>query len=68
MNDKKDEEYKPYSARRWTDIPQPIVTGHIEFTEEEKKENDRKTEMILKEYGVIGEDDIIRDGKVIKKK
>lgn len=69
MSDKsnnQDEEYKPYTARRWTDIPQPVVIGHREFTEEEKKENDKKTEKILKEYGIIGENDIIRDGKVIK--
>lgn len=29
--------YKPYTSRRWTDIPQPVVIGHREFTEEEKK-------------------------------
>lgn len=30
-------EKKPYSDRRWTDIPQCIVIGHEEITEEEKK-------------------------------
>lgn len=30
-------EKKPYSDRRWTDIPKCIVIGHEEITEEEKK-------------------------------
>lgn len=30
-------EKKPYSDRRWTDIPKCIVIGHSEVTEEEKK-------------------------------
>lgn len=30
-------EKKPYSDRRGTDIPQCIVIGHEEITEEEKK-------------------------------
>ena len=34
MNDKA----KPFSAKRWTDIPRFVVVGHSEFTEEEKKE------------------------------
>ena len=34
MNDKA----KPFSSKRWTDIPRFVVVGHSEFTEEEKKE------------------------------
>ncbi|MBS6613237.1 MAG: hypothetical protein KH285_00630 [Anaerotruncus sp.] len=30
-------EKKPYSDRRWTDIPKCTVIGHEEITEEEKK-------------------------------
>ena len=37
MNDKA----KPFSAKRWTDIPRFVVVGHSEFTEEEKKENSK---------------------------
>ena len=33
MNDKA----KPFSSKRWTDIPRFVVVGHSEFTEEEKK-------------------------------
>ena len=29
---------KPFSSKRWTDIPKFVVVGHSEFTEEEKKE------------------------------
>ena len=36
MNDKA----KPFSSKRWTDIPRFVVVGHSEFTEEEKKENE----------------------------
>ena len=33
---------KPYSSKRWTDIPIPESVGHVDFSEEEKRENDRK--------------------------
>ena len=45
---------KPFSSRRWKDIPIPFPTGDTtEFTEEEKKQNDKDFEKILKEYGKI---------------
>ena len=59
-------EEKPFSAKRWTDIPKPIVVGHSEFTEAEEKENERKTEEILRAYGVLKPNEHVRDGKVIK--
>lgn len=57
---------KLYTARRWTDIPQATVIGHKEFTEEEKKENDKKAEEIFRAYGLIKPDEYIRNGKVVK--
>lgn len=62
---------KPFSSGRWKDIPIPIPfpTGDItEFTEEEKKQNDKDFEKILKEYGVLNEEDRIENSKVIKGK
>lgn len=58
--------YKPYSARRWTDIPVPEIIGRTEFTPEEKEKNDRDMEKIMREYGVLGADEKIENGKVIK--
>lgn len=43
------ENKKPYSDRRWTDIPECEVTGHIEFTEEQKAEYHKKALKILEE-------------------
>lgn len=37
-------EKKPYSSKRWTDIPVPVAVGHTEFSEEEK--NGRNNEII----------------------
>lgn len=60
---------KPFSSRRWKDIPIPFPTGDTtEFTEEEKKQNDKDFEKILKEYGVLNEEDRIENSKVIKGK
>ena len=59
-------EEKPFSAKRWTDIPKPIVVGHSEFTEAEEKENERKLEEIMRAYGVLKPNEHVRDGKVIK--
>ena len=42
MNDKA----KPFSSKRWTDIPRFVVVGHSEFTEEEKKENERNSRRV----------------------
>ena len=60
---------KPFSSGRWKDIPIPFPTGDAtEFTEEEKKQNDKDFEKILKEYGVLNEEDRIENSKVIKGK
>lgn len=62
----KNDDYRPYSAKRWTDIPIPKVIGHTEYTPEEKEKNDRDMEGIMREYGVLGADEKIENGKVIK--
>lgn len=51
-------ERKPYTAKRWTDIPKPIVTGKAkQYSEEEQKQKDLEFEQILKEYGVLKSDE-----------
>ncbi len=59
-------EDKLFSAKRWTDIPKPIVVGHSESTSAEKKENEQKLEEIMRAYGVLKPNEHIQDGKVIK--
>lgn len=59
-------EKKPYLSKRWTDIPVPVAVGHTEFSEEEKNENDRRMEEIMKSYGVIAPNEHVKNGKVIK--
>lgn len=44
------EKKKPYSDRRWTDIPQCEVIGHVEFTEEEKAQFKKDLERVKKEF------------------
>lgn len=45
---------KPYSAKRWTDIPKPIVSEDTrEFTEDEKTKYDQDMEYMLRKYGVL---------------
>lgn len=59
----KEEEYIPYTAKRWTDIPKPRVVGHFEITEEEKKEYEKNMERLLKKYGVIKQDESLEELK-----
>lgn len=47
-------------------IPKPITIGHVEFTEEEKRENKRKTEALLKRMGVLKEDESLDDMEHVK--
>lgn len=43
-------------------IPKGIQTGEkIEFTEEEKKQHDEDFEKILKQYGILKENQSIKD-------
>lgn len=39
---KNNDKSKPYSHPRWNDKQLPVVIGHIEFSEEEKKKNREK--------------------------
>lgn len=65
MNEK---DYKPYTAKRWTEPIKPIPIGPIEeFTEEQKRKIDSDFTEILREYGVIHEGEIVKGEKVIKK-
>ena len=45
-------EKKLYSDARWNDTSRPIVTGHVEFTEEEKKEIEKKVKEFRKRRGL----------------
>ena len=40
---------KPYSDKRWTDIPKCEVIGHVELTEEQRAEYHKKALKILEE-------------------
>lgn len=42
-------------------IPKAVVIGHTEYTEEEKEKHDRDFEKILKEYGILKENESIKD-------
>ena len=50
-------EKKPYSDRRWTDIPKCIVIGHSEITEEEKKIADDFIKNRMKNFQPKSSDD-----------
>lgn len=47
-------------------IPKATVVGHVEFTPEEKERHKRDFERILKELGVLGQDDSIEDAEEVK--
>ena len=47
-------------------IPKAIVIGHVEFTKEEKIQHDKDFTKILREYGVIKDNESVKNGKVIK--
>ena len=51
--DGKRENKELFTADSWTEPPVFQVIGHTEFSEEEKKENDKRMNDILKKYGVI---------------
>lgn len=48
-------------------IPKAVVIGHKEFSDEEKEKYVRETEELLRKYGVLSDDDIIKNGKIIQK-
>ena len=60
------ENYKPYSAKRWTEIPVPRVFGHTESNPEEKEQSDRDMEDIMRKFGALSPDERIENGKVVK--
>ena len=44
---------KPFSGKRWTEIPDVVVVGHEELSEEEKKKYNEEFTKILKRRGII---------------
>ena len=60
------EKDKPFSAKRWTDIPKYIVVGHSESTAEENEKNERQMEEIMRSYGALAPNEHIENGKVVK--
>ena len=60
------EKDKPFSAKRWTDIPKYIVVGPSESTAEENEKNERKMEEIMRSYGALAPNEHIKNGKVVK--
>lgn len=46
-------------------IPKAIVTGEVKTTVEEREKYDCDFEKILKEYGVLKENQFIKDGKIL---
>lgn len=63
------ESYKPYTAKRWTEIPIPkTIEGAVckEYTPDEKAQNNRDMERIMKKFGVLKPDERIENGKVVK--
>lgn len=61
-----DRDYKPYTAKRWTEAPTFTVIGHRESTEEEKKKTDEEATEVLRMYGVIGKNEKVDGDKVVK--
>lgn len=56
---------KPFSSGRWKDIPIPFSTEDItEFTEEEREKERRSLERILRERGILKNDERIADFEV----
>lgn len=50
----KNEEYKPYTAKRWTEIPDFRPTGVIvESTPEQRNMYRKRLEELMKENGVL---------------
>lgn len=48
-------EKKLFTDKRWTEPPKAFVVGHVEFTEEEKKENKEALLNILRKKGILKE-------------
>lgn len=42
-------------------IPKAIVVGKVEYSREEKEQHDRDFEEILKQFGVLAENQSIKD-------
>lgn len=54
MNEK---DYKPFTAKKWTDIPKFEEVGEIEYSEEERKKAAEEFQKFLIKNGYIKEED-----------
>ena len=54
---------KPFSDKRWHDVPKATVVGRREFTEEERLRADIDFEKILKQYGSMQPDESLDEWK-----
>jgi hypothetical protein len=51
-------EYKPFTAKRWTEVPIPIVTGNfVEYSDEQKKQFKKDLETLMRKSGVLKPDE-----------
>lgn len=55
---------KLYSDKRWKEMGTGECIGHVDTTEEERKEIDARCEAFLKEMGVLKPEDKIEDFKI----
>lgn len=51
---KNNDKSKPYSHQRWNDKQLPVVTGHIEFSEEEKGKEPKRVFGLFKKKKIQG--------------
>jgi hypothetical protein len=51
-------EYKPFTAKRWTEVPIPIVKGNfVEYSDEQKKQFKKDLETLMRKSGVLKPDE-----------
>ena len=51
------EKKKPYSSKRWTEIPRFEVIGHEEVSEERQREGRKFLEEMMRQQGFLGPDE-----------
>ena len=48
---------KAYSAKRWTDVPEPKPIGKFEIDEKQKEKYDEQLKSLMKQSGVLKDDE-----------
>ena len=46
------DDYKPYTAKRWTDAPMPVVVKRSVLTPEERERSTEMMNELLEQYGI----------------